>query len=244
MHEGVLRIDKPNQKRKWIMTQTWEHLLFANWPVPADAIRRLIPEELEVDTYDGQAWISVIPFLMSGIRLRVCPVIPYTSTFTEINVRTYVKSKTQAGVFFLTLDASNPLVTRIAKAWYRLPYYHAKMSFQQQREQIEFRSSRMGFVPADFYGRYRPVDKCFHPREGTIEHWLTERYIHYCKCAATSQVFHGEVFHQPWKLQEAKAEIDINTMTQNLNITLSNQPTLVYYSRGVEALIWPSKRLT
>jgi uncharacterized protein YqjF (DUF2071 family) len=241
MNSGILRIKKPGKKNTWIMTQTWEHLLFAHWPISSNIIRRLIPDGLEIDTFDGQAWISVIPFLMSGIRLRFLPIIPYTSTFPEINVRTYVKANNKPGVFFITLDAANSLALHIAKIWYHLPYYKAKMSFQDKGQNIEFWSRRLDSSHSEikFHGNYRPISPPFAAQKGTIEHWLTERYIFYCRSSYNNKIYYGEVYHEPWELQTAEAEISSNTMTQALHPTLPQIPALLQYSRGVQALIWP-----
>lgn len=173
------------------MTQTWEHLLFANWPLPPESIRHLIPDELEVDTFQGQSWISIIPFRMSRIRIKCMPVIPFTSTFPEINVRTYVKENNKSGVFFITLDASNPFVTMIAKLWYRLPYFHAKMTFLEKNQHIEFNSrrDRSSEIAEEFIGSYRPISQPFYAESGTIEHWLTERYTLYCKCSRSNNIY-------------------------------------------------------
>jgi uncharacterized protein YqjF (DUF2071 family) len=111
----------------WVMAQTWHDLLFAHWPVDTQRLRTLIPEPLEIDQFDGQAWLAVVPFRMSGIRLRWTPAVPWLSAFPELNVRTYVKSGGRPGVWFFSLDAGNALALAIARAWFHLPYYRARM---------------------------------------------------------------------------------------------------------------------
>ncbi|MFM1653209.1 YqjF family protein [Brevibacillus sp. B_LB10_24] len=227
--------------QKWIMTQTWEHLLFAHWPVSVDCIRRLVPDELEVDTFDGQAWISIIPFLMSGIRLKVFAEIPYFSTFPEINLRTYVKSHRRPGIFFITLDASDPLVVEMGKLWYHLPYHKAKISFRQNGQEIIVHSRR---TPSDafstcFDGCYRPASIPFAAQAGTIEHWLMERYVLYSKHPRTKCVYWAEVYHDPWKLHTAEAHIGRNTLADGLLDTPLGKPALLHYSKGVHALVGP-----
>src|SRR5205823_6175894 len=87
---------------RWTMTQTWHDLLFAHWPLPPDALRSLVPPELEIDTFDGNAWLGIIPFRLSGVRLRGWPEVPLVANFPEINVRTYVTHGGKPGVFFLS----------------------------------------------------------------------------------------------------------------------------------------------
>lgn len=227
------------------MTQTWEHLLFAHWSVPVETIRSMVPSGLEIDTYDGRAWISIIPFLMSGVRIRRLPTVPFTSTFPEINVRTYVRANRKTGVYFLSLDASNPVVTAIARRWYRLMYFQANMSLQAKGDAIEFRSQRLQARPSAyrFFSRYQPLSEPFYAKKGTIEHWLTERYTLFCQCAKSTQIYFANVYHEPWKLQPVSVTITDNTMTQDMPIQLQENPEIVLYARGVQSIIWPIKRL-
>src|ERR1041384_3644254 len=93
----------------WVMVQRWHDLLFAHWRCPISDLRPLIPQPLEIETYDGDAWISVIPFYMSGVRMRWSPPIPTTSAFQEINVRTYVTLDNRPGIWFFSLDCESSL---------------------------------------------------------------------------------------------------------------------------------------
>ncbi|WP_312116457.1 YqjF family protein [Brevibacillus reuszeri] len=245
INEEIIQIKQPFQRHGWIMTQTWEHLLFLHWAVPPKVLRSLIPQELEIDTYQGMAWLGIIPFLMSGVRLRRLPMIPFTSTFPEINVRTYVKTKQKSGVYFLSLDASNPLITAIAKQWYRLPYFQTSMRFAKQGQSIEFDSSRREkhSPPVQFSGTYEPVGNAFSSDKETIEHWLTERYTLFCQCDHSKRLYYADVYHEPWALQKAIVQLRENTMTKRLSIPLEPQPELAFYARGVQSYVWPITRL-
>src|SRR5438046_9089319 len=91
----------------WVLAQTWHDFLFAHWPVPPETLAPLLPPGLGLDTCDGRAWISLVAFWMSNIHLRGLPAVPFTCTFPEINVRTYVRVEGGPGVYFLGLDADN-----------------------------------------------------------------------------------------------------------------------------------------
>ena len=91
------------------MAMNWHDLLFAHYPVRAETLRPLIPPALEIDTFDGWAWIGIVPFRMTGVRPRYVPALECTSAFPELNVRTYVKTADRSGVWFFSLDASNRL---------------------------------------------------------------------------------------------------------------------------------------
>jgi hypothetical protein len=139
----------PLPRRPWTMLQTWSDLLFVHWPIAADAVRPLIPGSLELDTFDDTAWIAVIPFRLSGIRLRKWPPIPGATGFLELNVRTYVRHGSMPGIWFFSLDASARLLPAIARAWYQLPYYFARMSLCTGDDGVRFNSLRPSAQPGN-----------------------------------------------------------------------------------------------
>lgn len=224
------------------MTQTWHDLLFAHWAIPGGDLRRLVPQSIELDLYEGQGWIGVVPFRMTGIRRRGVFALPGLSAFLELNVRTYVTLGGRPGVYFFSLDAANNLAVAIARRWFHLPYFHARMSLDQAGGLCRY-SSRRKAAPAEFRARYRPTGDVFLARPGTLEHWLTERY---CLYAVDSQgrVYRGEIHHRPWPLQPAQAEIDVNTMTAPLGLALPAAEPLLHFSRRLEVLIWSPERLS
>src|SRR5262245_10075958 len=117
----------PLPGRPWVMAMRWHDLLFAHWPVDPAVLRPLIPASLQIDTYDGQAWIGVVPFRMTGVRPRFVPPLPGLSAFAEINVRTYVTIEQKPGVWFFSLDAANRLAVWAARLSYHLPYCFARI---------------------------------------------------------------------------------------------------------------------
>lgn len=242
MKPTVTRIESPALQKGWIMTQTWEHLLFAHWAIHPSVLRPLVPAELELDTYDGNAWLGIIPFLLTGVRIRRMPPVPFTTRFPEINVRTYVKRKGRAGIYFLSLDASNWLVTTIAKKWYRLPYYPASIHFRTSSDSIDFQSRRLTSPAAKgFSVSYRPDSDVFFAEKGSLEHWLTERYTLFCDCKTTRNMYSADVYHEPWKLQKAAVQYRENTLTEHL-FPSAEHPGLFLYSRGVQSFVWPIRK--
>ncbi|MBI3362374.1 MAG: DUF2071 domain-containing protein [Chloroflexi bacterium] len=226
----------------WVQAQVWHDLLFAHWPVPVDDLRRHIPASLEIDAFDGQAWIGVVPFRMSGVRPRLLPAVPWFSAFPELNVRTYVRLGDKPGVWFFSLDASNPVIVEIARAWYNLPYFTARMSLRDDGATIRYESRRThrGALAAEFVGRYRPTGDAVFSRRGTLEHWLTERYCLYTT-DRSRQLHRAEIHHIPWPLQPAEAEIEVNTMAQPHGIELPDAPPVLYFARRLEVVVWPLK---
>lgn len=235
----------PIPARPWIMTQTWHNLLFAHWPCSPDALRPLLPEKVTLDTFDRQAWVGIIAFRMTDIRLHGFPVIPMFAQFPEINVRTYVTVNNRPGVYFLSLDTNNATTIAVARSWFRLAYHHARISFEMVGESVNFGSTRVErSVPeAQFSGSYRPSSGVCIYKAGTLEHWLTERYCYYSARRRGDPIC-GEVHHAPWPLQRAEVEIAANTMAMSHGIQLPDTQPLLHYAHYVKALVWNPRRLT
>jgi len=230
--------------RSWIMTQTWYNLLFAHWPIAPEVLRPLIPACFELDTFEGQAWLGVVPFGMRDVRLRFMPNIPFTHRFLELNVRTYVIMEGKPGVYFFSLDAANAIAVWTARLWFNLPYFEAKMSLRRNGAQINYHSERRhrNAPPAQFSGSYAPNSDVFSAQPGTVDYWLTERYCLYT-LDRSQRPYRGEIHHLPWPLQYAEADIQENTMTQAHQIQLPKTKPLLHYARVLKVLIWSLDRL-
>src|SRR5215204_1401663 len=122
----------------WIMTQTWNDLLFAHWPVEAAVLRPLVPEAFELDRFNGQAWIGVVPFHMTNVAPRFVPALPWLSAFPELNVRTYVRAGGKPGVFFFSLDAGSTVAVGAARTLLNLPYFTAEMSVETRDGEVAY----------------------------------------------------------------------------------------------------------
>ena len=220
------------------MQQTWNDLLFAHWPVAAERLRSLVPSLLALDTFDGKCWVAVAPFHMSAIRGRWLPPIPGTSSFPELNVRTYVTYGGKPGVFFFSLDAASRLAVWGARASYHLPYFLAQMNVREENGRFRYESIRN--PNAQFRATYAPVGTVQLRKPGTIAHWLTERYCLYT--VSRSSVYRAEIHHQQWPLQDAQAEISENTIANAAGIQLPDVPPLLHFSKKLDVLIWPLKK--
>ena len=234
----------PMPESPWIMTQTWHDLLFAHWPVDANALREHVPAGFEIDTFDGQAWVAVVPFHMSNVAPRGLPALPWVSAFPELNVRTYVRVKERPGVYFFSLDASNPVAVGVARTLVHLPYFTATMSVEQKEGWIEYRSERTSSkgAPAEFVARYRPVGLVSPPVEGSLEYFLTERYGLF----TVDSAFHAyglDIHHPRWPLQTAEAEIRVNTMADAAGIRLPSMAPLLHFSKRQDMVGWPLERV-
>src|SRR5215216_3312597 len=133
----------PLPREPWLMAQTWHDLVFAHWPLAPERLRELVPASLPLDTFDGQAWVGVVPFWMSGVRPRAVPGLPWISKFPELNVRTYVTLEDKPGVFFFSLDAARLPAVWAARIFFRLPYFHARMRLRRAGEWVQYASDRI-----------------------------------------------------------------------------------------------------
>jgi uncharacterized protein YqjF (DUF2071 family) len=221
------------------MQQTWHDLLFAHWPLPEAVVRPLVPAQLELDICDGQCWVGVVPFRMSNIHARGLFPVFGLSQFPELNVRTYVSYGGKPGVYFFSLDAANRPAVWTARALFHLPYFYAAMSSQDVGGEIHYQSRRQG-SGAEFRGRYQPITDVCRREYGSIAHWLTERYCLYT--VHRDHVYRGEIHHQPWPLQDAAAEIEINAVAPAAGISLPASAPLLHFARKLEVLIWPLRR--
>ncbi|HKV62680.1 MAG TPA: DUF2071 domain-containing protein [Candidatus Acidoferrum sp.] len=229
----------------WVMAQSWHDLLFAHWPVDAAVLRPLIPQQLLIDTFAGQAWLAVVPFRMTGVRLRGAPAVPWFSAFPELNVRTYVTCDGKPGVWFFSLDAGNLLAVAIARAWFHLPYFRARMHCKDHDGWIHYHSERThrGAPAGLLKGQYRPVGEACAPSTGTLEHFLVERYCLYT-ADASGRIICGEIHHTPWPLQLAEAEFVGNTMAEGAGVTLPQRKPLFHFSRRQDVLVWRPEKIT
>jgi len=225
------------------MAQTWTDLLFAHWPVAPATLRGLVPPLLEIERYDGQAWLGVIPFGMQGVRPRGIPSLPWLSRFLELNVRTYVTLNGRPGVYFFSLDASNPLAVAAARRCFSLPYYRARMQWRTRDGVVEYRSQRThrAAPPAALAADYRSCGAPFLAGPGTFAEWATERYRLYT-ADARGTIWTAEIRHPRWSLQEAEAEIALNTMTQGLGVTLTATAPVLQFARRQDVRVWPLRR--
>jgi uncharacterized protein len=227
----------------WIMGQTWKDLLFAHWRVSEAELRAHVPPVLELDVHEGEAWLGITPFRLTGLRGRGTLPVPFLSSFLELNVRTYVTYADKPGIWFFSLDAESPLAVEAARRGYRLPYFRARMSAEERAGWIDYSSSRRDgrSRPRVFSGRYRPAGEAFNAEPGSLEWFLTERYCLYTT-DDRGRLYRAEIHHPPWPLQTAEAEIELNTMPPE-GIVLPDEQPLLHFSRRQDVVIWPLERL-
>lgn len=223
---------------RWVQRQSWLEFPFLHWTVDPEVLRPLVPAELELDLYDSRAWIGIIPFRMEGVTLYGFPDVRGLSAFHELNVRTYVRYRDRAGVYFLSLEANNRIAVRLARRWFGLPYWDAAMASEVDGASFRYTSRRThrGGGQARFEATWEVGESRGIALRGSLEHWLCERYALFVH--RRGRVLRGDVHHLPWPLHDVKADVTVNTMTSPLGFETPGPPAHVMYSPGVDTVVW------
>jgi uncharacterized protein len=240
--ESTVHRPWPMPSAPWLMTQSWNSLLFAHWRVDVAEMRRAVPDAFDLDLFDGEAWLGVVPFYMTNVGLRAAPALPWLSAFPELNVRTYVRVAGRPGVYFFSLDAGRRLAVVAARALLNLPYHPAVMTVERRDAAVHYHSARRS-GGADFNAVYEPASPPFAASMGSIEYFLTERYClyHYDRRGCAYRL---EIHHRPWSLQLAGAAITTNTVAAASRLTTNDSPPLLHFAGRQDVVAWAPARLS
>ena len=242
MHVSFEKVEHrpwPLPSTPWTWRQSWHDLLFAHWPIPASALQPLVHPQVRVQEAEGTSWVGVVPFHMRGVMRRPLPDLPGISAFPELNLRLYVEAEGKPGVWFLSLDAGNPLAVWAARRFFHLPYFRARMSISGLPSKANYRSFRLSRPRGvEFAAEYEPISEPYEAAPGSLEHWLTERYCLYTQ-TPTGRLLRAEVHHHPWPLQRAVAAIERNDLLRPHGLSVEGPPALLHFSRALDVVVWP-----
>jgi uncharacterized protein YqjF (DUF2071 family) len=230
------------------MRQNWHQLLFLHWIVAPEPLRPLIPAGLELDLFEGQAYVGLVPFTMTGVRPVWAPAVRWLSNFHETNLRTYVHyAGRDPGVWFFSLDAANLVAVALARTFFHLPYYHARMSLTLEPDSgtIAYASRRLHSRdrPATCAVRCTPTGTAAPARAGTLEHFLVERYLLYAHDPRRGRLYRGQVHHTPYPLQSVEVSAIDETLLVAAGIDRPREAPLAHFARGVSVEVFPLTRV-
>lgn len=222
----------------------WEDLIFLHWPVAPEALRPHIPDELELETFDGKAWLGVVPFTMAKTRFRYAPPVPTANRFPECNVRTYVRHGDRTGVWFFSLDAQSRLAVEGARVGFGLPYLYADMACARVDGRVRYQSERRDRrgPTAAFAAVYDLAGETAPATPGTLEHFLTERYCLFAE--RRGKVVCGEVAHERWQLSAANIELERCDMARLVDVSLQGPPASVLAASSIDVAAWSAAPLS
>jgi uncharacterized protein YqjF (DUF2071 family) len=213
-------------------TQRWRELLFVHYTYPLDLVRRLVPAELELDPWNDEAWVGVVPFRMEGIRPRFAP---FGIDFLEFNLRTYVHYQGEPGIFFFSLEASSWLAVQVARRGWGLPYFHATMRSDRAGTRIDYRTRRKsGDAAAHYELELQTHGVAATP--GTLDHFLLERYLLFT--ATQGRVHKGHVHHTPYPAAVTTLHAHSDTVVVAAGLPSPGAPAAVHYAAGVDVEVF------
>jgi hypothetical protein len=227
-----------------LMHQNWGKLLFMHWRIEEKELRPFIPDGLHIDTFDGSAWIGVIPFTMWDIRALppFLPAVPGLSSMHELNVRTYVHHNREPGVWFFSLDCNSSAAVIAARTFYHLPYFDADIDLQQRGNAIDYSLTRTDEPPADFKASWNVGETIPFAHPDSLEFFLTERYCLYSE--HERELYQARIFHQPWPLQTATLNSYASTMIESLGLRTPKGGAVLNYAEEISVDIWPLRKVS
>ena len=220
-----------------VMHQTWENLLFMHWPIDPTLLRPLIPQPLEIETFEGKAWIGITPFSLTHLHSIPGPEVPGLNSFLELNVRTYVHHNGVPGIWFFSLDASKIIPVLAARLFYSLPYVKASMEMKEENGAFIFSSRREGNFPAEFDAMWKPGIPLRMPALESLTFFLVERYCLYS--ADDSHLYRARVYHAPWSLRDAELLSFRSTLLTSHGLAEPTGAPLLHFSNKQNVEVWP-----
>jgi uncharacterized protein YqjF (DUF2071 family) len=207
-------------------------MLFLHWRMDPGDLRRHVPDHLEIDTWDGDAWVSLVLFRLR-VRPRFLPFLPWISNLAEANLRTYVRCRGQSGIFFLSVHADNRLAMWIARLMTPMPYEHATMRYErlQYRYQVNTQATKSN-MQAEV--TIHPTGADTYTEERSLDEWLLERYRLFI-CDSRGRPMSAEVTHPRWVVRHAEVSGSAAAFGRALGLKLSLVPDLAHFSEGVKA---------
>jgi len=223
------------------MYQSWGKVLFLHWRIDVSVLRPLIPEPLEIDTFDGNAYMAVTPLTLWNVRPAFVPPLPWLSNFHELNIRTYVHYDGVPGVWFFSLDANRTLPVLGARMFFHLPYFDASIDLTTHGSTQTFRQSRTTDERARFDAEWTPVGEEFRATPGSLEFFLIERYCLYT--SHENEIYRCRINHEAWPLRLANVHTWSGSILEADGIPTPATDPIAHAAGPVHVNVWPLKRV-
>lgn len=217
--------------------QRWRSLLFLHWPVDAELLRELVPSSLDLDLWEGTAYVGLVPFAMEGVR-PIWASEHLAFEFLETNVRTYVHvGGEDPGVYFFSLDAASLIAVSVARMGWGLPYHYSEMQLAPHGNTWNYSVDRVWGDRPRLRVSYETGEHLGASKPGTLEHFLVERYFLHLEKGG--RVWSGRVHHPPYPVQRAHVlDVHDELIAATGLPPVVGPPELVHYAAGVDVDIF------
>jgi uncharacterized protein len=222
----------------WVAFMTWENLLFSSWPVPEKMIRPKVHSLLELDTFEGTPWVTLVGMHATNVHFRGVAPIKGLDSFRELNLRTYVKVKGRPGVTFLSIECPAAVVDWMSEQLFGYPYLQARVVGIEQENcfRIATERTQAGKPPAAFWGSFKVSGNPSAPVRGTLEHFLLERYTSFF--VKDGAIYRAEIRHPEWMVQHAEPAIEVNTIPPAAGLVLPEKPLHAAFVSRTDTFVW------
>lgn len=227
----------------WVGQQEWHDVLFMHWAVPYEKLKPYVPAPFLLETYDGQAWVTVVLFQTKNSRFRTMPTIMSYLSFLQMNTRTYIQFDGEPGIYFLSVDVNHLLIKTITKRLLQLPYELAKMDIKRDKDQIQFKSKRIknNYSFSNITANYRPSSQTIYQSQGTLSHWLTERYCFWM--IKGNKIIKGPLSHESWELHDVTVNLEMTDIIPFIPVNDLQRNPLAHYEKSVHAHLHPFEQI-
>lgn len=223
----------------WVGQQEWHDILFMHWPVPYEILKPYVPAPFKLETYNGQAWVTVILFQAKNSRLRGMPTSMSYPPFLQMNTRTYIQFDGEPGIYFFSVDVNRLLTVAVAKRILKLPYKLAEMEMAKNNDHILFKSKRIksSHSSTGIVANYQPSAERIANQQGTLPYWLTERYCFWM--IKGSKIIKGPLSHSPWELYDVTFDLNMTAIIPFIPAKYSQVNPSVHYAKSIHAYLHP-----
>ena len=206
---------------------------------PPEAVRPLVPPELEIDLFEGQAWVTLAPRRMEDVRWEHLPEMAGSRAYTELSVRTYVRCGDRRGIYLLSLDVDSGWLAAAGSTFLDLPASVARMTLERQGDSLRFESARgaPGAPQASLACSCRIVGEPVDLAPGTLDAFVVDPPSIFF--VMDGRVLRGDVSHEPWKVAPALAVLSVNTLAAAAGLALPDRAAHVVYTPGSDTVVLP-----
>ncbi len=243
MSDESVSVECPSPVARPVMVQSWNEIVFVHWRYDPSEVQRLLPAGVEVDTFDGSAWVGLIPFHMDGLGFppSILHPLPHVGSFPEVNIRTYVRSRGRRGVYFLSLDIDRYLPAVVARLGYRIPYCVGDVRHVRVGDRV------MSSVDRRWPSSGRGATASLSVRVGSavdadpLTAFLTARWG-LISSNPYGRFGYAPVEHPAWQLHEAEIEHLDERLTTAAGLSAPVGAPHVLFSTGTDVRIgWPKR---